>query len=118
MAGTGNLFALPALTGDGERFDTLLSGDGVRIERILSTGQTTPPGQWYDQQDDEWVVLLQGEAEIGFDDGSRRRLAAGDPLFIPAHQRHRVEYTSATPPCIWLAVHLPAGLTRPPPQTP
>ena len=112
MAGPGNLFELPPLTGDEERFDTLLTSDGVRIERILSTGQTSPPGQWYDQQGDEWVVLLQGEAEVSFDDGSRRRLAAGDPLFIPAHRRHRVEYTSAAPPCVWLAVHLPPGKTH------
>ena len=113
MARPDNLFLLPPLTGGEERFDTLLTGDGVRIERILSTGQATPPGQWYDQDNDEWVVLLQGEAELSFDDGSRRRLAAGDPLFVPAHQRHRVEYTSGAPPCIWLAVHLPPGQAHP-----
>lgn len=112
MARSDNLFLLPPAWGDGEKLEPLLSGEGVRIERIISTGQTTPPGQWYDQEGDEWVVLLQGEAELAFDDGSRRRLVAGDPLFIPARRRHRVEFTSASPPCIWLAVHLPAGIAR------
>jgi cupin 2 domain-containing protein len=78
----------------------------VRIERILSSGHTTPDGEFYDQPNNEWVVLLQGEAELAYDDGSTRRLSAGDHLLIPAHERHRVTHTSTEPPCVWLAVHM------------
>jgi cupin 2 domain-containing protein len=105
-----NLFALPPLPTVSEIVDTLLAGECLRIERIVSTGQTTPAGKWYDQEGDEWVVLLRGDAELAFDDGTRCRLAAGDYLYIPAHQRHRVEYTSTSPPCIWLAVHTPGAM--------
>ena len=102
----GNLFDLPDSLPDTEWFETLAGNAQVRIERIVSTGQCTPPGDWYDQNADEWVALLQGEAELSFADGNRRSLTAGDHLFIPSHQRHRVERTSSDPPCIWLAVHL------------
>ena len=64
------------------------------IERIISTGQTTPLGEWYDQETDEWVILLQGKAELSYEDGERIGLQAGDYLVIPAHVKHRVEYTS------------------------
>ena len=101
-----NIFNLPESLPDKELFETLLSGENVKIERIISTGQTTPSGEWYDQETDEWVILLQGEAELSYADGSRIKLRAGDYIFIPAHQKHRVEYTSSSPPCIWLAVHL------------
>ncbi|MGK7914030.1 MAG: cupin domain-containing protein [Prochloraceae cyanobacterium] len=101
-----NIFNLPASLPTEELFEALLSTEGVLIERIISTGQTTPPGEWYDQEQDEWVILLQGEAELSYADGSRSELTAGDYIFIPARQEHRVEYTSSEPPCIWLAVHL------------
>ena len=77
----------------------------IQIERIISTGQTTPSGQWYNQELDEWVILLQGEAELCYADYTKIKLKAGDYLLIPAHTKHRVEYTSIEPPCIWLAVH-------------
>ena len=78
----------------------------IRIERIVSTGQASPPGFWYDQEQDEWVVLLTGKAKIVWEDGQSRALSAGEWLLIPAHQRHRVEWTAKEPPpCIWLAVH-------------
>ena len=64
------------------------------IERIISTGQSTLPGEWYDQNKDEWVILLQGEAILSYEDGSQIKLTVGDYLLIPAHQKHRVEYTS------------------------
>ena len=79
------------------------------IERIVSNGQTTPAGEWLEQDRDEWVVLLQGHAELSFADGGSRSLVAGEHVLIPAATRHRVELTSADPPCIWLAVHA-AGL--------
>lgn len=75
----------------------------------MSTGQASPPGQWPAQHRDEWVVLLEGEAELAYEDGSRLRLEPGDFVLIPAGERHRVEWTRAVPPCIWLAVHA-AGL--------
>ena len=106
----GSLFAdLPAAPLRDERFDTLLACAGARIERIVSTGQRSPPGFWYCQDSVEWVALLQGEAELRFEDETApRRLAPGDWVLIEAGRRHRVESTSAEPPAIWLAVFLPA----------
>lgn len=100
-----NLYTLPTPLPDEERAEPLNAGTDVLIERIISSGQTSPPGFWYDQDRDEWVALLQGEAVLAFADGRRVSLAAGDWLLIPAHEKHRVEHTSAAPPCIWLAVH-------------
>lgn len=90
---------------EAERFDTLVSGAAFRIERILSAGHVTPPGEWYDQSADEWVLLLEGEATIAFEGGARCTLRGGDWVLLPAHVRHRVESTSAHPGCVWLAVH-------------
>ena len=107
---TGNLYAdLPASLPD-ERIDELAATPGARIERIVSTGQATPPGAWYDQDDDEWVALLAGAAGLRFEgDPEARTLAAGDWVLIPAHVRHRVEWTSAEEPTVWLAVHMTPG---------
>lgn len=101
-----NIFQLPSLVGEAEFFEPLFSNPHVLIERIISTGQTTSPDRWYDQDRDEWVVLLQGEARLGYEDGSTKTLQAGDWVLIPSGQKHRVEYTSVNPPCIWLAVHV------------
>ncbi len=100
-----NIFDLPSSLHNEELFESLVSTDNILIERIISTGQSTPPGEWYDQDKDEWVILLQGEAVLSYSDRSQIKLIAGDYLFIPAHQKHRVEYTTSEPPCIWLAVH-------------
>lgn len=100
-----NIFNLPTELLPQEYFEPLVSGDNLLIERIISTGQTTPVGEWYDQERDEWVILLQGEAIISYSDGSNISLKSGDYIFIPAHKKHRVEYTSSEPPCIWIAVH-------------
>ncbi|MEA5480549.1 cupin domain-containing protein [Pseudanabaena galeata UHCC 0370] len=100
-----NIYKLPQEVSQLEKFEQIVSGKNIQIERIVSTGQTTPSGQWYDQELDEWVILLQGEAELSYLDDSRIKLKAGDYLLIPAHTKHRVEYTSIEPPCIWLAVH-------------
>jgi len=100
-----NLFELPTPLPGKELFEPILPDRGVLIERIVSTGQATPEGQWYDQERDEWVVLLQGEATLSYEDGRTLHLKAGDHVLIPAHERHRVERTSDSPPCIWLAVH-------------
>ena len=85
--------------------ERVAGGEGVAIERIVSTGQATPAGEWLEQRRDEWDVLLDGEAELAYEDGSRLRLSAGDHVVIPGGTRHRVEWTRTEPPCIWLAVH-------------
>ncbi len=100
-----NIFEIPQQLPAEEFAEPLHEGGGVLIERIVSCGHTSPPGFWYDQDRDEWVVLLKGRAEISFADGRRVALAAGDALFLAAHEKHRVEFTSSAPPCIWLAVH-------------
>ncbi len=101
-----NIFHYPASTdNDTEIFESLLKTQDILIERIISTGQTTPEGEWYDQERDEWVLLLQGKSTIQFEDAGLIDLKPGDYLFIPAHQRHRVVFTQQEPPCIWLAIH-------------
>ena len=107
MADATNLFAeLAGLDRSEEVITELLARPGMRIERIVSTGQASPPGFWYDQPWDEWVAVLAGAARLRFEDEPEdRHLCPGDHVFIPAHARHRVEWTSAVPPAIWLAVH-------------
>ncbi len=99
-----NLFAgLPAGRG-AEQFMELLSRPGLRIERIVSSGQASPPGLWYDQPQGEWVLVLQGEARLAFEgEPAPRLLKEGDFVDIAPHRRHRVESTAA--PTVWLAVH-------------
>lgn len=110
----GNLFAdLPSKLTE-ERFEALLEQRGLTLERIVSTGQATPPGEWYDQPRDEWVVLLKGAAGLLFEgEPAERKLKPGDYLFIPAHARHRVEWTSPSETTVWLALHLPPENERP-----
>jgi cupin 2 domain-containing protein len=88
-----------------EIFQTLLETDNFRLERIVSGGQATPPGEWYEQDSHEWVVLLTGSACLRFEAEPDLVLRAGDHLFIPAHRRHRVEWTDPTRPTVWLALH-------------
>ncbi len=104
---TGNLFAnLGDKENSEEQFEELLSRPGIRIERIVSTGQASPEGFWYDQEMAEWVVLLSGEAEIQFNDEVEpRKMIPGDWINIPPHRRHRVNWTDSSQPSIWLAVH-------------
>ena len=99
-----NIFELPAQLPPQELFDPLFDNDKVLIERVVSTGQITPLGEWYDQDRDEWLIVLQGEGKLSYEDGSCIKLTVGDYLFIEAHQKHRVEYTSTEPPCIWLTI--------------
>jgi cupin 2 domain-containing protein len=102
----GNLFAnLPTALAT-EEFATLASSGPTRLVRIVSTGQATPAGEWLDQTDDEWVVLLKGSATLRFEGEPRpRTLAPGDYLHIPAHVRHRVERTDERAPAVWLALY-------------
>jgi cupin 2 domain-containing protein len=89
-----------------ERFEELWRTTSFRIERITSSGQSSPPGFYYDQAWDEWVLVLQGWAIVHLEDPEEAiHLSCGDWLIIGAHRRHRVQATSQTPPTIWLAVH-------------
>lgn len=97
-----NLLELPRILPPEELCETLWQGANARVERICSAGQVSPPGFWYDQNEAEWLTVLQGTGEVTFSDGRIARLSAGDTLLIPAHSRHRVSYTSTEPPCIWL----------------
>lgn len=90
---------------DSEHVDLLLNRDDVIIERIVSRGHVTPSDSWYEQETDEWVVLLKGKASIELSDGMLLHLTAGDYFMLPAGMKHRVSYTSKEPPCIWLALH-------------
>lgn len=101
-----NLFAgYPADRGR-EAVEPLVENGRLRLERIVSFGQATPPGEWYDQERDEWVVLLSGEALLAFEgDAEPLRLRPGDHLLIPAHRRHRVVWTAPGAPTVWLALH-------------
>lgn len=99
-----NLYAPPPAT-NSEVFSELFRRPGLRIERIVSTGQCSPPDFWYDQAEGEWVAVLQGEAKLRFaDETEARHLRAGDFVDIAAHRRHRVEWTPADQVTIWLAV--------------
>ena len=100
-----NLFTLPADPPPGEHVTVLAQSAGFTVERIISRGDITPEGSWYDQDHDEWVIVLQGSGTVEDDQGRVSVLGPGDALFIPARRRHRVTATSAEPPCLWLAVH-------------
>jgi cupin 2 domain-containing protein len=88
-----------------ELVQTLLHSDHVRIERIISRGHASPEGFWYDQAQNEWVLLLRGTALLRFEGQEPLKLLPGSFLNIPAHTRHRVDSTDPNEPTVWLAVH-------------
>lgn len=88
-----------------EFFQTLEQGSGVQIERIVSRGHCTLPDEWLVQERHEWVLLLEGEARLVFEEGAAFHLQKGDHLLIPAHTRHRVTWTRPAQDTLWLAVH-------------
>ena len=96
-----NLFDLPALPMPEELVTVLAEGGNVRIERIVSTGQASG---WFDQDETEFVALLEGSAVIEYLGGKSVSLSKGDTLLIGPHERHRVASTSSEPPCVWLCV--------------
>jgi cupin 2 domain-containing protein len=106
MTATGNLFAdIPARLAS-EQITTLLASPMLRIERIVSRGQASPPGLWYDQAQSEWVIVIAGCADVMLEgEAAAKRMRAGDYLHIPAHRRHRVDWTDPAQATIWLAVH-------------
>ena len=94
--------------GAAERVDTLLTRPGLRIERIVSWGQASPPGFWYDQPEAEWVLVLAGAARLRFEDEAEARvLGPGDWVDIAPHRRHRIDWTDPTVATVWLAVFYP-----------
>lgn len=103
-----NLFRNVPRVSPEEMVQSLLMHGGVRIERIVSTGQSTPEGVWYDQSQGEWVVLLRGGAGLRFEDPSELiEMLPGDYVFIAPRRKHRVEWTSGQEPTVWLAIFLP-----------
>jgi cupin 2 domain-containing protein len=104
----GNLFTDVARDLRDEQVTALLAVANLRIERIVSTGQASPPGFWYDQDWAEWVIVLAGSAGLLIEgEPAPRVLMPGDYLHLPAHMRHRVEWTDAGQPTVWLVVHHP-----------
>lgn len=103
----GNLFeSIPGELSE-ELFSELVCAGNVRIERIVSKGHASPATGWYDQADNEWVVVLKGEARLTFEDGSEVHLTAGSYITIAAHTKHKVVWTTPDMETIWLAVHYP-----------
>ena len=106
MVVPANIFAdIPTTLAD-EQFTALWSTATVRVERIISNGQASPPGFWFDQNEAEWVLVLRGAAAIRFQGQvDPVVLKLGDYLYIPAHARHRVEWTDPDQVTVWLAIH-------------
>ncbi len=101
-----NIFADMPDKLDKEYFESIVKKDNIIIERIISNGHTTPNGEWYVQNKNEWVMLVRGQALILFDHPKKEiMLFEGDYLLIPAHSRHRVEWTLPDENTVWLAVH-------------
>lgn len=107
---SGNLFeAVPDELAE-EQVVALAESAGARVERIVSTGQASPEGFWYDQVEDELVIVLRGRAGLEMEgEESARELGAGDWIHIPARRRHRVAWTADDGPTVWLAVHFPGA---------
>jgi cupin 2 domain-containing protein len=99
-----NLLELIPQNLDQEVFEEIVNSASVRIERIISKGHTSPNSGWYDQEENEWILILEGSAILAFEDGSRCDLAVGDYLTIPAHLKHRVAWTPPGEVTVWLAI--------------
>ena len=100
----GNLFHDLPVPAEAEHLRTLACAPGCSVVHIVSDGHASPPDFWYDQADDEWVVLLQGGANLEFESGEHFTLTPGDWLHLSAGPRHRVVSTALR--TVWLAVHL------------
>lgn len=101
---------LPAAS-EHEVAEQLLAAEGVRLERIVSHGQASPPGFWYDQSEAEWVMVVAGAARLAIDGQAEELLLGpGDAVYLPAHCRHRVSWTDPDQPTVWLALFVSAAL--------
>lgn len=96
-----NIFDFPQIPISSEVSEILIKNENVTIERIVSCGNTT---DWYDQTENEFVILLQGKAIIEYETGEKINIKKGDTVYLPAHLKHRVAYTSKKPPCIWICM--------------
>lgn len=106
MTATANLFQPLSGKSESEVSSILAEGNRFRLKRIVSTGQATPAGEWYDEPTTEWVVMLSGAATLRFEVDDREvRLQPGDYLEIQPHCRHRVEWTTPDEETVWLAVY-------------
>jgi cupin 2 domain-containing protein len=102
---SGNIFeSIPKIL-DIEAVDLLVQNEKVKIERIISKGHASPVSGWYDQEKDEWVIVLKGDAVISFESGKQVKLKTGDYLDIPAHVKHKVSWTDPDIETVWVAVH-------------
>ena len=102
---TKNIFSGIRNQSPEEIFETIIKTNQFKIERIISNGQSTDKEKWYDQDVDEWVILLKGSAGLQFESNKEVIMKPGDYINIPAHQKHRVEWTDANEETIWLAIH-------------
>ena len=110
-----NILSPPPAGGVDEAVDTLLKGIGFRLERIVSHGQASPAGFWYDQDEAEWVLVVAGRARLTIEgEAEDRELGPGDSLFLPAHCRHRVAWTDPDQPTVWLAIIIDEHLSPKP----
>jgi len=100
-----NIFAAIPEKLEGEFIELLVQNEKTRVERIVSKGHTSPATGWYDQAQNEWVIVLKGAAILVFEKGEDVRLERGDYLNIPAHSRHRVKWTQPNLETVWLAIH-------------
>ncbi|EQB39320.1 hypothetical protein M947_07625 [Sulfurimonas hongkongensis] len=105
MAKKSNVFLDITTNLDEELFEDIIKKESFKLQRIISQGHTTPEGEWYDQDRDEWVMLLCGEAILAFEGDEDVRLGAGDYINIRAHKRHRVSWTKPDAKTIWLALY-------------
>jgi len=101
----GNLYKSLPKDLSNEVFTEIVQGENIKIERIVSKGHISPESGWYDQDDNEWVIVLKGEAKLSFKNNKDIHLVAGSHINIPAHTKHKVIWTKPDTETIWLAVH-------------
>lgn len=104
MDNLGNIYQFLPKDMKQEHFDDIIRSSTVRIERIISKGHTSPEEGWYDQEENEWVIVLRGAGKIEFEQGQETLLQEGSYMTIPKHVRHRVSWTDPDQDTIWLAV--------------
>jgi len=102
---SSNIFANIASSVNGEVFEDIISKENIQIQRIISSPNSGDTSKWYDQDTDEWVIVLQGSAIITFENKDKTHLNAGDYLNIPAHTKHQVSWTTPDEKTIWIAIH-------------
>jgi cupin 2 domain-containing protein len=96
-----NIFCITPISPGSEVSEILYGSNNIRIERIISNLSPSPKGFWYDQNEDEWVLILEGRAQLDIE-GKKEKLKKGDWILIKKHEKHRVESTSKK--CLWLCV--------------